>query len=337
MIGFFFIRSKSRSALPQIGYLASSILLGMLAVLGTLQKGPLSFIYKKSVSLRGSYWHAGIEMGNSHPFSGVGMDTYGDWYRATRPAVALIDTPPVTVVSNVSHNVFIDFYASGGWPLLLTYIGLVLLAFISLFKLIFRKKNYDATFVGLASLWACYQVQSIISINQMGLAIWGWVLNGALIGYEIMDRSRGPESESLKSTRKFKSGTKQSIVSPNLIGGIGLAIGLVLSFPPLNADVKWRSALDSRNLPTLEAALRPSLFNPADSNKYAQTILTLKNSSLNEIALKYSLQAIKFNKNNTEAWLLLYLNPTATDAQKSTALKNMKRLDPNNPNVLGIS
>jgi hypothetical protein len=275
-------------------------------------------------------------MGKSHPLSGVGMDTYGDWYRASRPPVAFIDTPPVSVVSNVSHNVVIDFFAFGGWPLLLSYLAILALGGFSLIRVLLRSREYDVTFVGIASLWLCFEVQSFISINQIGLAIWGWIATGALIAYEkfnfgsVADKIQKP----LKSNQRLKRNSS-SVVSANLAGGVGLVIGLLIAFPPLNADTKWRAAQDSRNLNNLEAALTPSYMNPSSSTRYAQAVLILRNSNLNDLALKYAHKAVEFNRDYSDAWAQLYLIPTATDADRKIALSNLRRLDPNNPDLLG--
>ena len=96
LVCFFWIRSKFGS-LIQSSYVLLVAIIGVIAILGTLQKGPFSFVYKRSVSLRGTYWNTGISMGLDHPLSGVGMDGYGDWYRRYRPEVALIDTPGPSV------------------------------------------------------------------------------------------------------------------------------------------------------------------------------------------------------------------------------------------------
>jgi len=336
IIGFFYIRSRFNGNLVSIIYLTVSFVLGVFAVLGTLQKGPLSFVYKKSVSLRGSYWHAGIEMGKTHPLSGVGMDTYGDWYRATRPPVAFIDTPPASVVSNVSHNVVIDFFAFGGWPLLLSYLAILFLGAYSLIKVLLRTRSYDSTFVGISALWICFEAQSFISINQIGLAVWGWISTGALIAYEKFNSNKRLETvQKASASKRNQKKSSNSVISANLVGGVGLIIGLIIAFPPMSADSKWRAAQDSRNLNNLQAALIPSFMNPASSTRYAQAILILRNSNLNDLAIKYAHTAVEFNPDDTDAWQQFYLIPTATEAERKLALSNLKRLDPNNPNLLG--
>jgi hypothetical protein len=185
IVGFFFVRAHVKFVAATYLYILGVLCLGILAVLGALQKGPLTFIYKTSVSLRGVYWNAGATMGSEHPFTGVGMDTYGDWYRRARSLKAATILPGPKTISNASHNVIMDFFAYGGWPLVLSYVALISLATISVFRVLLRNKNYDPIFIALTAGWACYIAQEIISINQIGLALWGWLLTGAVISYEF--------------------------------------------------------------------------------------------------------------------------------------------------------
>jgi O-antigen ligase len=331
--GFFLVRSKWKSSLPSWVYSVCVAALGVMAILGTLQKGPFSFVYKKSVSLRGTYWNTGIEMGLNNPFSGVGFDAYGDWYRKFRPPVALIDTPPVNVITNAAHNVPIDLFASGGFPLLISYLGILFLGAKSILKITAQRKEYDGIFVSLAVIWIGYQVQSIISINQIGLAIWGWVTTGALVGYE---KAIKVSTESAQTKSEYKASKKgvsnESVFSPQLLSGIGLIIGLLLAFPPINSDMRWRDALDSRNLQTIENALRPSYFNPVDTPRYAQAVQLMTDSKLPDQAFKYILIGLEHNPNATILWKFLYYSPNATETQKSEAFQNLSRLDPLNKN-----
>ena len=118
---FLFIRSKF-NRIVLTGYSFLSIILGTFALAGALQIGPLTkYIYKTSVSLRGQYWLAGWNTGQEHPLTGVGMDAFGDWYRRMRDPHAL-ELPGVNTVVNAAHNVPIDIFAFGGWPLFVTYL-----------------------------------------------------------------------------------------------------------------------------------------------------------------------------------------------------------------------
>ena len=332
---FFYIRSRFNSIIPTVGFSIFIVVSGVFAVFGALQKGPLTdLIYKTSVSLRGEYWNAGINMGREFPLTGVGMDAYGDWYRTLRRDSALILPGPGTV-TNTAHNVNLDLFAFGGWPLFLAYITIIVLAFVSIVKVVIRSKQYNWVFVSLAVGWICYQVQALISINQIGLAIWGWLFSGAVIAYEISTRQSFLENLNSKSgIKRFKAGYEGVNFSPQLLASIGLVIGSLLAVPPLSADMKWRNALQSGSVEVVEAALLPSYLNPENSNKYFQAIQLFESNQLPDYAYKYAKISVEFNPNAFDAWKLLYYISKSTQADKDLALQNMKRLDPKNPNVL---
>jgi O-antigen ligase len=196
IVGFFAVRSYLKSKVITGVYALSVVALGILAIMGALQKGPLTFIYKTSVSLRGAYWNAGITMGMENPVNGIGMDAYGDWYRRARSEQAATVFPGPKTITNAAHNVVLDIFAYGGFPLLIAYIGMLALAAIAIIKVARRMQGYDAVFIAMATAWICYQTQSLISINQVGLALWGWVLTGALIAYERATRGGTVEESS---------------------------------------------------------------------------------------------------------------------------------------------
>ena len=339
IVGFYLVRSKFQALIAQIAYVVFVAIAGTFALLGALQIGPLTkYIYKTSVSLRGEYWQAGWNMGSEHPFTGVGFDTYGDWFRRARDTQALI-LPGPNVTTNAAHNVPFDVFAFGGWPLFLAYIAILLLSVIAIIRVTIRARKYDAIFVTLTTAWACYQLQSIISINQIGLAVWGWLFGGALIAYEFATRPKVDETQVIpskgKSVRVAKKNQGETIVTSTLIAGVGAVIGLLIAAPPYSADAKWRSALASQDAQKVEAALTPGYLNPANSNKYANAVQLLESSKLYDLALKYAQIGVEFNPDNFDSWKVLYLITKSSPEEKAEALENMKRLDPKNPNVLG--
>jgi hypothetical protein len=335
IVGFFAVRAYLKSAIVTSAYVISVLGVGVLAVLGALQKGPLTFIYKTSVSLRGAYWDAGITMGMNNPLTGVGMDSYGDWYRRARSENAATVMPGPKTITNAAHNVVIDFFAYGGFPLLITYLGMLLLAGIAAFKVIRRMQGYDAVFVAMFGAWTCYQVQSIISINQVGLALWGWILTGALIAYEKATREKIDETPA--ATKKGSASIKKqsaSVFSPQLVAGLGVVVGLLIAVPPLSADSKWRSALNSKDANQVIAALEPGYLNPSNSQRYAQAVQLFASSNLTDKAREIALKATEYNPDYFDAWKLVYFLSNTTEEEKALALENMKRLDPRNPDVL---
>jgi hypothetical protein len=341
IVGFYLVRSKFSGAIAQIAYLGLAGVAGTFALLGALQIGPLTqYIYKTSVSLRGQYWLAGWNMGSDHPLTGVGFDSYGDWFRRARDEQALILPGPNTV-TNAAHNVPFDVFAFGGWPLFIPYLLILLLTIIAIVKVTLRTRAYDGIFVTLTTAWVCYQLQSIISINQIGLAIWGWLFGGALIAYEIATRPKGVgDSEKVQPEKgqKARVATKkqsESIFSSTLVAGVGAVIGLLIAVPPYSGDAKWRSAIGSQSVEQIEAALVSSYLNPMNSYKYASAVQLLEGSKLHDLALKYAKVGVEFNPDHFDSWKLLYFVTAGSPEDKALALENMKRLDPKNPNVLG--
>jgi O-antigen ligase len=330
MIGFYLVRSRFKNNLVVIGYLGSMAVVGGFALAGALQKGPLaSIIYKTSVSLRGQYWAAGLKMGRDNPLTGVGMDSYGNYYRLDRSEYAATVLPGPHTVTNAAHNVVIDVFAYGGFPMLISYLAILIIGILAILKVTLRQRAYDGTFVALATTWLAYELQSVISINQIGLAIWGWVLVGALVAYEYSTRPKPENENKIKVSKQ-----KELVFSPQLVGGIGVVIGALIAVPPMSADMKWRAALKAQNVQQVEAALTPSYLTPRDSARLAQAVILLENSKLSDLAYKYAKEAVTFSPDYFDSWRVLYSLSKATQEDRDLALANMKRLDPHNPDVL---
>jgi hypothetical protein len=308
--------------------------LGSLGLAGAFQKGPLAeIIYKTSVSLRGQYWLAAWNTGQENPFSGVGMDAFGDWYRRSRD-VRAIELPGVNTVVNTAHNVPLDMFAFGGWPLFVSYIAIMVIAFLALIRIVRRMRSYDAVGVGLITAWVCYQVQSIISINQIGLAIWGWVLSGCLIAYSRVlpindERSKEASVNSKRQQSRKPEAKPTSVLFASIFG----LVGLLVSLPPVSADSKLRTAQVSRDAVKLEETMKFSYFNPQNSQKYLLNIQAFEGSGLFEISHRYALEAVSWNPEAYELWRILYLIKNSTDSERKLAVENMRRLDPLNPDV----
>ena len=335
LVGLFFLRSKFKSNVIPATYSGAVFVVGIFAVMGALQKGPLtSLIYKNSVSLRGEYWQAAWNMGNKFPFSGVGMDTYGDWYRQLRDDQALINPGPNTI-TNAAHNVILDQFAYGGWPMLLAYVAIFPLVILAIWKVSVRSREFDFTFIALAVAWICYQVQSVISINQIGLAIWGWILGGSLIAYEKVTRtSQGAEGKN-SSTNGRRVISKQNLgISPLMTGILGAVVGLLIAVPPYSSDSAWKSALNSGDLNKIEKALQTSYLSPQNSNRYVGVFQLLEANKLFDLSYKYAKIAAEFNPHSFEAWQMLYYSQKATPAEKALAKNNLLKMDPLNPDTL---
>ena len=309
-------------------YLGLAII-GFVAVLvGILNKGPLaSLLYKESVTYRGDYWRAAWKMTVDNPIFGVGLDSYGDWYRRSRTIEATLRRGP-DVTSNAAHNVYLDISAYGGFPLALIYIALMVLVIISAIKVIKRSQSFNPGFVGLVAGWVAFQAQSIISINQIGLALWGWVLSGLIIGYEI--NTRNSELVIEKNTGKNSSKPVQSSAGAVIGMFVGLIIGVLVGMSPYLASTKYKSALESGNPTIIQEA---AYIWPLDSLRMIQVSMTLNENKLEAQGLEVALDATESFPDNYGVWGTLSLMKNASPEQKAEALAQMKRLDPLNPNL----
>lgn len=303
-------------------YLLAAVVGGVVSVLGTLQKGPLaSILYQDSVTYRGDYWRAGWKMTVENPILGVGMDKYGEWYRASRTLAATERRGP-EVTANSAHNVFLDISSNGGFPLLLAYGFLILLALRAGVRILRRKSEYDPIGVGLFVAWVGYMSQSLISINQLGLAIWGWALTGALIGY---DRYTAVEEKSEKNRdKKFIALTPAAI----MLGFVGLLVGFFAGIGPVVKDAAFANAIKGADGNKVRAA---AMQWPKDSYYFDFLALVFKENQMNKESIDQARLSVELNPRGFKAWELIYGNPEASESEKAEALARMKELDPNNP------
>lgn len=302
--------------------------------LGSLNKGPLgTILYKPSVIYRGDYWRAGWKMTTDHPFLGVGLDGYGDWYRRARTIEATLRRGP-EITSNSAHNVFLDLSSNGGFPLLSIYLALLLVVMRSIAKILKRTKKFDAPLTGLISLWFAYLAQSMISINQLGLAVWGWIISGLIIGYEINTRISDPVPESNVQKRKGKTakGAPPFKISDKTLITVtcGLLVGSLMGLPPLVASSKYLTALKSFDAKAIEES---AFLWPYDANRMGQVAVFLANNKLQNQAMKVLLVGVERIPDDYELWRIISEIPSATVEQKTKAQAEMKRLDPLNPNL----
>jgi O-antigen ligase len=324
-IGIFVIH---RSRVLGYSYLGIVAVAFTAVLVGTLNKGPLaSLLYKDSVTYRGDYWRAGWKMTVENPIFGVGLDSYGDWYRRSRTIEATLRRGP-DVTSNAAHNVFLDISAYGGFPLLLIYLALMVLVVISAVRVLKRSQGFNAGFVGLVAGWVAFQAQSIISINQIGLALWGWVLSGLIIGYEI--NTRGGDVALDKKTGKTITNTVQGSAVTSLVMFVGLVVGVLVGMPPYLASAKYKSALETGNPTVIQEA---AYIWPVDSSRMIQVARTLNENKLEDQGLQVAIDAIERFPDSFGVWATLNSMNKASVKQKAEALSQMKRLDPLNPNL----
>jgi O-antigen ligase len=285
--------------------------------LDILQKAPWSSIlYKESVSFRGDFWRAGWKMSLDNPVFGVGLDGYRDQYRFYRDQIAINRDP--TAIVDSAHNVFLDISSGAGFPLLIIYLLLISYTLFSAVKVIRRINHFDPLFAGILGCWLAYLAQTLISINQIALAVWGWVLMGAIIGYEINTRI----TDSKISIQRDKNSVGAVV--------IGTVVGAIIVTPVFLADAQFRSTVKSGDVIKIQQSVEKW---PQSVIRMSLAAKILREGGFPDQALDISTQAVEKFSGNFEAWQELSLNPKVSESLKAKALLVMKQLDPLNPNL----
>jgi len=293
-----------------MGFFAAAV---VLLILDLLQKTPWpSVLYEPSVSARGDFWRSAWRMSIENPLFGVGLDGFVDHYRLNRDLTATIARGS-EIRTDSAHNIFFELLSGGGFPLLIIFILMVVLVLNSSIQYIKLSANFDPIHSGLFAAWIAFMAQGFISINHIGLALTGWVLSGALIGY----KSEGGKSENLKDSR-----IKLKVLSAITFG---LVIGLGIGTPPLVIDAKFREALFTSNVAQL---VDISDDWPINSDRISTIGGVLRVNGYPNEAIKILRKGIEFNPNHFETWRELSLCTGITESEKKLAENNMKALDP---------
>ena len=337
------------SKLRVLSYLALgvSFFVGGLVFLALFNVGPLAgLLYKASLTARGYYWQAAIRMIQENPILGVGLDSYGDWYRRTRSLEAYNWLP--TQYSDSAHNVYLDIAAGGGIPLLLVYFSLMVLVVVIAIKELKTLQTFDSFFAALLAIWVGFSAQLLISINQIGIAVWGWIATGLLIGYHNRNReiseSLIPTQPKTKKIKGYKSNFRETTLRSEAVVSIaiGLSVGCLMGLPTYIGAARYFTALSSGEVQSIE---RAAYFWPKNERHFMQVAITLRDNKQNTISanpkidpnsikdysnlgLGIAREAIKYFPDSISAWQLLRSFPGITPQEDELSKREITRLDP---------
>ena len=299
--------------------LTASILGGVIVALGIFGSGPLAgFIGKASLEARRLYWEAAIQIIKSNPVFGVGFDGFGDWFRRGRSEDAATNSGGL--LSTSAHNVPLDIGVGGGLPAFIIYATLIFFALWRIAQNIKSSSDINVVYISICAAWVSYQAQTLISINQIGLAIIGWILLGLVIGYHPIPETKSPQKSSAQIKQPDNSFV--SFVAPI----IGLIVGLVIALPPFIAADDFYASLKSSDIKAVQAT---ALQSPLDSQRMLYAAQILENNKFYNQSVEMVREINVQFPDSFEGWSYLrtLMNSTISDKQK--AVQQMRRLDPN--------
>jgi len=309
-----YLRSKSK----KLFYIFSGIglIFISLAIFGMFKVGPLSsLLYKYSIKSRAEMWRTSLTASSDNPLFGVGLDSFGDYSSLYKSEV---DAAGVNEFTDNSHNYFLEYGVTGGYPLLILHVLLVFLTLFSFFKANSSTSEFDRNSSALFSAWVALQAQSLVSPAAIPLLFWSFLISGYIIGTTA---KRAP-SELMQKAYSKKEGSLTNKLSP-----IFLIISLIIVFPYFNADRLQLKSLNSRDA---ISAVEVAKMYPESSSRYQRIGTELTKSGLMVQALEVGRAAVAFNPNSFSGWALVLANDLSTLEEKKEALNQLKRLDPFN-------
>lgn len=309
------LRSKLLGIIMAIAGAVSALF----AIFGVFKIGPLAkFLYQDSTSFRGDYWRAGIAMARENLLTGVGLDSFGDYYRQFRDIKAG-QRRGLNVFSDSAHNLLIDLVSTGGLLLLISYILINVLVVISISKSIKSAGPLKVHTLVLPIVWLTFQIQTLISINVSSLAIWGWITSGLLLA-QNNKTIFNQKARDIGSRRVVKNKSKNEFLTTTLVIAFMLMV-----FPLLRSDVRLGAALKSTDSNDLISAVTSW---PRSCYLMAKAEEAYSDAGADNLALQISIESVVGNPRCFDSWRHISENPIATTEQKNEAVSKMQTLDP---------
>jgi len=328
----FFIRRRLNAVKSCIFFLVC-IAFGVLGFLGTAGVGPLSMLRQETVIYRIDYWTAAINMLSANKLNGIGIDSYGDFYREYRSLEAVTRTGPQRV-TNTAHNIFLDVFSSAGIFSGLLFLFLVAtVLFVAVLAL--WKNSLNSNFYVIASLAIGFIVFCLISINQIGVGIWGFTFMGVVVGFQSQirfpkvksspDRLKHKASTDLTNKKEIRQyGLKKSEV---IFGGVLSLAALFATLVPNIIDAQV-----IRSLKNSDVNRMMQLHESTGIQDFHRYIIAFRLSGIgrDRESLTVAKSSVMANSRNWQSWTLIASNKFARKDERLSAILKLIQLDPKN-------
>ena len=339
LFSFIIIKLSTINRLFAISAILMSLTTFVFVVLAIFQIGPLTqYLYKESVSLRGYYWRAGIEMFRNNIFTGVGLDYYGAYFKSYREDLFPLNHG-YDLISTNAHNVPIQLFATGGIFVGISYLAVVLVTALCGLISIVKTKDQTRLVVGaFFSAWLAFQAQSIVSIDNIGLTIWGWILSGIIIGLYLQTRDN-QNKENFLIEDKIKKVNKENFTQIWVIAGAMVSLVMIIPFSRSEIDVlEMRFVINSNSPQGLSNA--QSLAEKISTDSFAQPMYKIQaadvymNLGQTEKSIEVARDILTIMPNYpTYQWALANLLESKGKFEESIKIRNeIIKSDPQNIN-----
>ena len=213
LLSFFIYSNKKSPKVVRRYWSVQAILIFLGSVISYFfQSGPLHYVLNISSFIDRIYhWKTGWEIFKDNKLIGVGLDSFGEYYPLYRTQ-EIIDFRAIgyEMYSFNPHNSIVQAAVSGGIVLLIGYVSL--LGFIFYRGIRMLQRSNDHFFVGaIFTVWFLYQLQTLISVDSIGLSIWGWIFSGALVALSYSNNNLVENSQN-NEIKTYKLESFQRII-----------------------------------------------------------------------------------------------------------------------------
>ena len=321
---------KERGLRASIAWISSVTPFGILILLGTAGVGPLNALKQETVNFRMDYWLAGVRMTKENWLNGVGVDSYGDYYEQYRDLAAVERTGPQRI-TNTAHNIFLDVSSGAGIFAGVAFVAIFLLALNSVVQMT-RSAKFTDTDAAFAGMFFGFLVFAMISINQIGVGIWGFVFMGSLIGSSVRQKVGGKQSEigniqartsNSKASRVADTRTNTSLILSIIMGTTVFIVGL----QPIITDAKMLRAVQNSDFQAMKESVSRSTATSFHKSKF-QTLLV--QGGRESEALSFAREEVAQYPRSETSLRIVAFSETALKSERVRAAALLRARDPFN-------
>jgi O-antigen ligase len=301
-------------------YLAFSLLFASLGLLGLIGLGPLVGLLESETTtlrFRFYFWQAAIKMFTSNPVYGVGLDSYGDWYRVSRSDSAYFGGD-VGETADSAHNLLLDYAATGGTFLFIYGLLLFALSTKSALRILYIKnassENLDS--VPYALGFVGFLIQSMVSPISIGLLVWGFLFAGLVFGSnnEFQERNHSHKLMRTRTDSRFTA-----------IYALLVFLSFTLAIMPISKEHRVLGAQKSENSINFENAI--AAF-PRSAYLYREGVSILENARYYGPASKLALKGVQdFPRDHRLLNLVATLSAIDSETKKELQIQ-LDEIDP---------
>lgn len=219
-----------------ISSVTASFFIGIFLVWSFFGQGLLGErLYQPTLVLRLEYWTVGIKTALAYPFLGIGPDSYTEGWRLFRTP-DFVKTYSESVSVDSAHNTLINFMANFGIPAFLFLLVIYLLIGINALKLLFGRDQHTLIVKAIALIWLLLVIQSLFSLEQIGLHVFQWVAGSLLLNQGFIANSQHlSASEARKETRFQERG---GFSARGEVAIMTIVITFIAFLPLLNQEIR---------------------------------------------------------------------------------------------------